>query len=356
LAVIATVTLTSLPVAAENDVNPKEKLNEVREEKKDVIQTIEENDSSLTKYTKQAKEAELKIKEIQKQVDSKLIEWRKAKDAEKVYRDKYNMRIRRLYQQGEMGYMSSLLASDSFGQFLARFESVRLIMKQDYSLLDRKVRATNAVNKKKTELENMRKQQVKLIEDSKKAYEKLISEQKDKKEELAKLLKQEESYNEMVMEINKDLLASGRLNFPFKSLTRNPLDVMRLTSPLNLNGRLDPVLGYVRPHKGADLGAQVGTPIYAPGDGVVVENRPASGYGWILSIYHGHKDGLPVITRYGHCYGRDVQVEVGEEVQAGQIISKVGNNGQSTGPHLHFELRRGFGRDALAVNPLDWLN
>ncbi|SFI64053.1 murein hydrolase activator EnvC family protein [Thermoflavimicrobium dichotomicum] len=342
--------------SAENTENAREKLHEVRKEKKDLLEEITKNDSSLKKYTDQIEQAENQVIKIQKQVDQKVVEWRRAKDVEKVYREKYNKRIRRLYQLGEFGYMRTLLSAKSFGQFLARFESVRLIMKQDYSLLKNRMDAAAAVQKKKSELENMRKQQQKLMDDSRKAYEELIKRQEDKKSELKKLAAQEAEYKDMVMEINKELLASGRLNFPFKEFTRNPLDRMRVTSHFNLSGRLDPVLGYVRPHKGTDFGAPRGTPIYAPGDGVVVENRPASGYGWILSIYHGHKDGKPVISRYGHCYGWDVTVEVGEEVEAGQMISKVGNNGQSTGAHLHFEIRRDFGRDAPAVDPLNWLN
>ncbi len=341
-------------VVAEKE-NPREKLSELKSQKKDLLEEIAKSDRSLKKYTDQIKNAEEKIDEIQAQIDNKWVELQKAKDEEEWYRHKYHKRIRHLYEQGEFGYMASILSAKSVRQFLDRFEALHLIIKQDYSLLRNKINATAKVDKKKKELEKMRLSQYDLLDKANAAYKEITKKQKKDKGKLADVLEKEAIYREMVMEINKELLNSGRLNFAFKGFTHKPLKKMRITSHFNLKGRVNPVLGYVEPHKGTDFGAEMGTPIYSPGDGVVVENRPASGYGWILSIYHGHKDGKPVISRYGHCYGRDVVVEVGEEVEAGQMISRVGNNGQSTGAHLHFEVRRDFGRYAPAVNPLDWL-
>lgn len=96
------------------------------------------------------------------------------------------------------------------------------------------------------------------------------------------------------------------------------------------------------PHNGVDLAAPLGTPIVAAGDGVVVglctTNRsPCTGYGSLITIDHG--GGL--VTRYAHMRAATITVAVGEQVAGGTQIAEVGSEGQSTGPHLHFEVRQG---------------
>lgn len=86
-------------------------------------------------------------------------------------------------------------------------------------------------------------------------------------------------------------------------------------------------------HQGADLPKPLGTPIYAVGAGRVVAAGPASGFGYRIVIEHA--DG--VTSTYGHM--RYWDVEVGQQVRAGQQIAVVGNEGQSTGPHVHVEIR-----------------
>lgn len=104
--------------------------------------------------------------------------------------------------------------------------------------------------------------------------------------------------------------------------------------------------GYHDGHDGVDLAAPIGTPIFAAGPGEVTESGPASGYGQWVRIKH--PDGS--VTEYGHMFERFVAV--GDTVTEGQRIASVGNEGQSTGPHLHFEAHidggTGFGDDPLA--------
>lgn len=98
-------------------------------------------------------------------------------------------------------------------------------------------------------------------------------------------------------------------------------------------------LGY---HKGVDLAAPIGTPIYASRAGTVTYSGSASGYGLVIYLDHGGG----VQTRYGHC--SKLLVKSGARVQAGQLIALVGNTGRSTGPHCHFEVRI----NGTAVDPL----
>ncbi|OEV10361.1 M23 family metallopeptidase [Streptomyces nanshensis] len=104
--------------------------------------------------------------------------------------------------------------------------------------------------------------------------------------------------------------------------------------------------GYHDGHDGVDLAAPLGTPIFAAGPGEVTESGPASGYGQWVRIKH--PDGS--VTEYGHMNERFVNV--GDPVEGGQRIASVGNEGQSTGPHLHFEVHldggTGVGDDPLA--------
>jgi len=102
-----------------------------------------------------------------------------------------------------------------------------------------------------------------------------------------------------------------------------------LTSPFGL--RTSPKPGASTYHQGVDIAAAQGTPVYAANSGVVVKAGPASGYGTLLSIA-----GDSVTTRYGHM--RKLFSKEGERVTIGQQIGEMGNEGVSTGPHLHFEV------------------
>jgi murein DD-endopeptidase MepM/ murein hydrolase activator NlpD len=101
-------------------------------------------------------------------------------------------------------------------------------------------------------------------------------------------------------------------------------------------------------HAGIDIAAPIGTPVYTPEDGVVLQAGPASGFGLAVAVQHS--DGT--ITLYGHV--NQMFVSAGQVVTAGQQIAEVGNRGQSTGPHLHFETHTG-GLYANRVNPVPWL-
>ncbi len=98
-------------------------------------------------------------------------------------------------------------------------------------------------------------------------------------------------------------------------------------------------------HDGVDIANAIGTPILAVADGVVVAAGPASGFGQWVKIRHA--DGTETI--YGHVDSYSVQP--GQQVSAGQQIARMGNEGRSTGPHLHFEVRQ----NGSAVDPQPWL-
>ncbi|MGY1844846.1 M23 family metallopeptidase [Modestobacter sp. SYSU DS0875] len=119
-----------------------------------------------------------------------------------------------------------------------------------------------------------------------------------------------------------------------------PLDTYRLTSCFCQR--------WGTMHWGVDLAAPMLTPEYAVEDGVVLRAGAASGYG--LAVYILGESGD--VTVYGHM--EKIQVRAGDVVEAGDQIALLGNRGQSTGPHLHFEVHSG-GLEGKRVDPVKWL-
>jgi lipoprotein NlpD len=99
------------------------------------------------------------------------------------------------------------------------------------------------------------------------------------------------------------------------------------------------------PHDGIDLAAPAGTPVKTAQEGTVVYAGEQRGYGLIVIVQH--TNGL--ITLYAH--NRDLRVKTGQTVRRSQVIATVGESGRTSGPHLHFEVRR----DGKPVDPLDYL-
>lgn len=98
-------------------------------------------------------------------------------------------------------------------------------------------------------------------------------------------------------------------------------------------------------HYGIDIAAPIGSPIYAVSNGIVINAGPAEGFGLWVRI----RDDDGTISVYGHMY--DFSVSVGERVRAGEQIARVGNRGDATGPHLHFEILV----NGQHIDPQPWL-
>lgn len=118
-----------------------------------------------------------------------------------------------------------------------------------------------------------------------------------------------------------------------KSFLRTPVEFTRISS-LFSTGRMHPILGKMRAHKGVDYAAPSGTPIRAAGDGKIVFRGWKSGYGNFVMIQHN----AHITTAYGHM-SRFAGIKVGQHVAQGQVIGYVGMTGLATGPHLHYEFR-----------------
>ena len=121
-----------------------------------------------------------------------------------------------------------------------------------------------------------------------------------------------------------------------KAFLRAPLDFAYISSHFNPN-RMHPILHKIKAHNGVDYAARRNTPVKASGDGVISFMGRQSGYGRTVEIKHGGN----IKTLYAHLERFNTKLKVGSKVKQGEIIAFVGDSGQATGPHLHFEFWQG---------------
>lgn len=124
-----------------------------------------------------------------------------------------------------------------------------------------------------------------------------------------------------------------------KQLLKAPVKYANVTS--GFGKRRHPILGYTRTHNGVDYGVPHGTPVWTVGDGRVVRAGRNGGYGNFISIRHANG----WVSQYAHL--SKIHVRVGQRVSQKETIGAVGSTGMSTGPHLHYELKR----DGRFMNP-----
>ena len=162
---------------------------------------------------------------------------------------------------------------------------------------------------------------------------KLSEEEKNLYEQIEQYKKEQE---DLENQIQAAINWSGALAIQYKGgvmLWPIAVDGTYITSPYG--NRLHPIQGVYRYHDGIDIGnAGYGAPVIAAADGIVTYAGVMSGYGNCVMINHG--DGI--VTLYGH--GQEIYTELGATVKQGDVIMAVGSTGNSTGPHLHFEVRK----------------
>ncbi|MDO5331965.1 MAG: peptidoglycan DD-metalloendopeptidase family protein, partial [Bacillota bacterium] len=254
--------------------------------------------------------------------------------------DDLNQRLRTMYKNGSIGMLSVLLGSKSMSDFLTNMEMVKRIYNSDAQLLADMQVAYDSVIDKKQQLSDLKDSLVAQQETATNAKaslsaseEKLAAQKKavesDNKALEAQIDELNAEADRLVAEILKlqgnDAYAGGQMCWPSKSSTR-------ITS--NFGNRLHPILKVYKLHTGIDIGAAKGTDIIAANSGKVIKAAyNAGGYGYYVMIDHGGG----IVTLYAH--SSKLLVNVGDIVVRGQTIALVGSTGNSTGPHIHFEVR-----------------
>lgn len=152
----------------------------------------------------------------------------------------------------------------------------------------------------------------------------------------AKAMEQEKSFNELHEHLLKktSFLASTPSIWPLHGWVTSSFEQ-----------RISPFTGLPQFHRGLDIANRPGTPVLAPGDGVIIKALWDNSLGKTLTIRHGYG----VTTTYGHL--SELYVRIGQKVKRGQKMAAVGNTGRSTGPHLHYEVAV----NGVPVNPYKYI-
>lgn len=376
------VSLTAPSWTAAGSVNDdikelRQNVKEKQERQKELKQQLKQNErkqesiqSELDQLEESLEETREKIRQLNDDIaktEAELEEARqKLKEAEARVqkRDKlFKERVRLMYENGQVSYLEVLLGAENFSDFLARFESIQTIMKQDKDLLEEQKRDRDLIAKAKQTIESSLAKLNTLRAEAEEQRELLAQKQKEKETALASLQREHaelEEISEKEAQRERELAAQLAAKVEAQQRQQSPSSgggggsgaAFRDsggTLAWPVNGRFTSPYGprNGRMHKGIDIAAPVGTPIYAAADGVVTAAGSSSGYGNRIIIAHGN--GLS--TLYAHMYADGILVSPGQSVKRGQQIAKVGNAGRSTGPHLHFEVLKG----STAVNPMNYL-
>jgi len=265
-------------------------------------------------------------------------------------------RVRMAYTAGPVSFLDVLLSATDFSDFLNRFDAVEAIASQDRNILDEKKKYADEVAQLKAQSEQELAEIKELYKEVEAHKQSLEQEEKDKEVLISQLAHEIEEMEEISEESERQLTelakqasaleakknriktyyTGGQLGVPLKS-------EYRLSSPFGY--RIHPITGKKKLHAGMDMAAPKGTPIYAAETGVVIVAQSWSGYGNTVIIDHG--GGL--WTLYGHM--SEILAKKGETVKKGSKIGLVGSTGQSTGNHLHFEVRK----NSEPVDPVPYL-
>lgn len=311
--------------------NKKEELNkkldDIEEKKGETQESIQQLKNDIEEKKKVLSKLELDLQETRDELEKAEKKLEEAQETLEQYNGAFKQSVRNMYIYGDMGRMENLLSAESFNQFLTRFEIMRLMVKRDHGVVKKYYDEKAKVEKERDKIKKLSDQQEKEAAEAKKVYDELVADMKKNESTLASLANEEKITKQELAELNLEHIKAG--NFAYQGPLQYPVRG-RMTSPYGYRGS--------EFHTGVDWAAPVGTPIYAAANGKVVRSQScACGYGYYIIIDHGGG----IFSLYAHMWASSVRVRTGDVVRKGQQIAGVGNNGRSTGPHLHFEVHKG---------------
>ncbi|RGZ26455.1 peptidase M23 [Veillonella sp. AM51-8BH] len=332
--------------------------NSIKADAETVIVSVSEQ---LRQIEEQLRQAQQQLESIQQQrvavenditVNEKLLaEAQKRLEGREAV---FYKRVRDIYINGRLSYLDVVIGSKDFSDFANRLEILKRIIDSDIKLIDEIKKERAEIAARKQALEQSR---AKLVELEKAAVAKQAEIEQKKKEREVVLQKAQndratamqavEELNASSAQITALLKArqaeraaaraaaaqqsapsyswvqgSGQLGWPVSG---------EITSPYGY--RTHPIWGTTIYHSGIDIGVDEGTPVHAADGGTVVWSGWMGGYGYAVVIDHGNG----MSTLYGH--NSELAVSEGQDVSKGQVIAYAGSTGNSTGPHVHFEVR-----------------
>ncbi|MCL2492819.1 MAG: peptidoglycan DD-metalloendopeptidase family protein [Clostridiales bacterium] len=260
-----------------------------------------------------------------------------------------NQRLRVMYETDNDNMLVVLFGSENIVDFLSNLDMIQTINKSDQNLLSEMQQKLSALETAKKDLETIQTQLVSEETALEQTQASLVS----KKSQLAtteaaqKAIRDAAVENIAAMEASSKQIESelaarkttwtyggGALSWPVQG---------PITSTFGM--RVDPATGVYALHAGIDIGVPYGTPVHAAADGVVISASWYGGYGNLVMI----DNGSGIVTLYGH--NQSFACSAGQVVARGQVISYAGSTGNSTGPHVHFEVRL----NGVPQNPMNYL-
>ncbi|HUU55353.1 MAG TPA: peptidoglycan DD-metalloendopeptidase family protein [Armatimonadota bacterium] len=350
-------TLTErLDELAQEKTRVRRKLKGVKERQRQVTRQLVALDSRL-------EEAEARLNRVNRNVYRTRSELEEAKaqieNAEArltEQKDSVSERLLSVYQRGQARPLEVLLQSASFADFANRLYLLNQVIARDAEILDEFAQAQADAEALHADLKQ-RSQELEALK-SRIADEKQRTSHERKSTERQKqdLLRDRAAWERALAELEQD---SREIENMLQRVQKTPEGRERSAKPwtgkfrMPVSGRTTssygyrrhPIYGVRKLHTGIDIAASSGTKIRCAGDGTVVHASRWGGYGNCIIVDHG--GGLA--TLYGHC--SRLAVTNGQQVTHGQVIGYVGSTGLSTGPHLHFEVRK----DGRPVNPEPYL-
>ena len=390
--VIATVILNTVSIsyAASSISSQKNELNQKIQETKDNLNEVnsqkEESQDKVNNLSSQIDSYESKINSLKSEIETKtneVNELQKKLDELEAEREKnqslLDERLVTLYESGEVSYLDMLLSSTDLTDFISSYYMIETLTAADKELIqnlendkkeiaDTQEKVNNSlgeIEKNKTELESVQQELSKAKNEEQTKVDKLTEQSHDLENDV-------EEYEKKMKELDaKEKAQEAALQKKYEEAKKKAEQGNSSGSNSNSgssSGESVSSKGFIRPvktgkitagmyyssgkyHGAVDFGVSVGTPVYAAADGIVVTSTwgGSDSYGYYIKIKH--YNGL--YTLYAH--GSSLVAKVGQEVKQGQLIMYSGNTGNSTGPHLHFEVRVAPGGYNNRVNPLNYL-
>lgn len=356
----------------------QEKMKEVEKIKDETLKEVEKLNVQISDYEGQIETLDEQIVSTNKKIEDAQTKLQKA---QKDYKNQEKLLKERLvasYEAGETSYLDFLLSSESLTDLISNYYLVEEIASYDAELLDKIEKEKKEIEQAKQTLENSKKelatqkaskQSVSLqLKTSKSEKDKYVSQLSEEEKQLQSRIDQLKKDNQSIdakikakqAEIEAALKRQQEQN---KNNSNSGSNNSSSNSGTSSSGFIKPVNSYVTTgmyyssgayHGAVDFGAAGvnGMPVYAAADGIVHTTAAlTTSYGNYVII--AHYNGL--YTLYAHGQAGSICVSEGQAVKKGQQIMRVGSTGNSTGPHLHFEVRKSPGTYSCRVNPLSYL-
>lgn len=353
----------------------EKKQDELEAQKSETMKSVEQLISQISDSEAEQEELNNQISKLQEQISSKEKDIQQ-KEAEYIEQDELlNSRLISMYESGETSYLEVLLTSSSMTDFLAKYYAASELIEYDKELMRLTQEQKAQIEAEKINLENSKKELDKSLDKVEQKNAELKSLKKAKEAQAQKLTAEEKEIQKEIEELEKANKEIEREIKKAEEKYRKQLEALQNSSSSNKTGSgffIKPISGGTltangyypsskKFHGAIDWGVATGTKVVAAADGVVLVTANLSGsYGTYVVIRHAN--GLQ--SYYAHGIKGSICVSPGQTVKQGQKIMLSGNTGNSSGPHLHFEVRKSpynyksnstsYGQDSR-VNPFNYM-